>query len=172
MHFIYYIRQVNGVNWQIYCFHCVSVLPSICEQSINRLRRHCCAASVNLFAWYNCFNRNIFDSCVNSWEYFHSDNISMETSLSWLSDDIVRFKIKMGVEEKCTKMYTMSVRCFGFITRSSKLLCEVRLYRNSGNSRNNEFSPEMYSTRAWKVENISIRTIYRWKRRYIGFLKM
>jgi len=28
------------------------------------------------------------------------DNISLETSLYWLSEDIVRFKI--GVEEKCT----------------------------------------------------------------------
>jgi len=29
---------------------------------------------------------------------------------------------------------------------------------------------QMYSTRAWKVENISVRTIHRWKRRFIGFL--
>ena len=31
---------------------------------------------------------------------------------------------------------------------------------------------EMYSTRAWKVDNISVRTIHRWKLRFIGFLKM
>jgi len=85
---------------------------------------------------------------VKSWEYFCLDNVSLETSLSWLSQDIVRFKIEMGVEVKCTKMYTVSVQCFAFVARSSKLLREVRLYRNSGNSRNNEFSPEMYSTRA------------------------
>ena len=30
----------------------------------------------------------------------------LETSFSWLSGDIVRFKIEMGVEEKCTKMLT------------------------------------------------------------------
>jgi len=30
----------------------------------------------------------------------------LETSLSWLSVDIVRFKIEMGVEEKYTKMST------------------------------------------------------------------
>ena len=29
---------------------------------------------------------------------------SLETSFYWLSDDIVRFKIEVGVEEKCTKM--------------------------------------------------------------------
>jgi len=31
---------------------------------------------------------------------------SLETSLYWLSEDIVRFKIEVGVEEKCTKMLT------------------------------------------------------------------
>jgi len=30
----------------------------------------------------------------------------LETSFSWLSDDIARFKIEMGVEKKCTKMLT------------------------------------------------------------------
>jgi len=30
----------------------------------------------------------------------------LETSLSWLSDDVVRFKIEMGVVKKCTKMST------------------------------------------------------------------
>jgi len=30
----------------------------------------------------------------------------LKTSFSWLSDDIVRFKIENGFEEKCTKMVT------------------------------------------------------------------
>jgi len=30
----------------------------------------------------------------------------VETSLYWLSEDIVRFKIEVAVEEKCTKMLT------------------------------------------------------------------
>jgi len=30
----------------------------------------------------------------------------LETTLSWLSDDVVRFKIEMGVVKKCTKMST------------------------------------------------------------------
>jgi len=30
----------------------------------------------------------------------------------------------------------------------------------------------LYATRAWKVENISVRTICRWKRPSIGFLKI
>jgi len=62
-------------NWWRSCSTCFSVRPSICAQSVNRLRRHRCAASVNLLAWYNCFNRNIFDSCVKGWEYFHMDDI-------------------------------------------------------------------------------------------------
>ena len=32
------------------------------------------------------------------------DNISLESMFHWLSDNIVRFKIEVGVEEKCTKM--------------------------------------------------------------------
>jgi len=43
---------------------------------------------------------------VKSLEYFRMDNISLETLLYWLSEDMVRFKIKVGVEEKCTKMLT------------------------------------------------------------------
>jgi len=30
---ICYIRQVNGVNWLIYCFTCFSVRPSVCAHS-------------------------------------------------------------------------------------------------------------------------------------------
>jgi len=33
-----------------------------------------------------------------------TDNISSESTFRWLSDDIVRFKIEVGVSEKCTKM--------------------------------------------------------------------
>jgi len=47
--FIHYIRQVNGVNGGGYTVM-LAVLLSFCAQSINRLRRHCCTASVNLFA--------------------------------------------------------------------------------------------------------------------------
>jgi len=43
---------------------------------------------------------------VKTSEYFRTDNISLETSFHWLSEDIVRFKIEVGVEEKCTKMLT------------------------------------------------------------------
>jgi len=32
------------------------------------------------------------------------DNISLEKSFYWLSEDIVRLKIEVEVEEKCTKM--------------------------------------------------------------------
>jgi len=37
-------------------------------------------------------------------EYFRMDNISLESTFHRLSDDVVRFKIEVGVEEKCTKM--------------------------------------------------------------------
>ena len=39
-------------------------------------------------------------------------------------------------------------------------------------SRMTYFCTEMYSTCAWKVDNISVRTICRWNLRFIGFLMM
>jgi len=42
--------------------------------------------------------------CVKSRHYFRADKMLLETSFYWLSDDIVRFKIKVGVSEKCAKM--------------------------------------------------------------------
>jgi len=51
----------------------------------------------------------------------------LETTLSWLSDDVVRFKIEMGVVKKCTKMSTPFHRSDGFFqTRQS---CHSRRYR-------------------------------------------
>jgi len=32
------------------------------------------------------------------------DNILLETSFYWLSEDVVRFNMEVGVEEKCKKM--------------------------------------------------------------------
>jgi len=34
---------------------------------------------------------------------YGTNKILLKTSFYWLSDDIVRFKIEMGVKEKCTK---------------------------------------------------------------------
>jgi len=56
-----------------------------------------------------CFNgtllsRNVLDSCMKSGQYFCMDKISLEMSFHWLSEDIVKFKIKVGVYEKYTKM--------------------------------------------------------------------
>jgi len=53
----------------------------------------------------DCLPRNVFDSCVKSWHCFHTDKILLETSFYWLSDDTVRFKIEMGVSEKCTNTF-------------------------------------------------------------------
>ena len=83
-------------NWWRLCFHfcvcvCVCVCVSVHTQSY-------------WFEWAEW--RIVFDSCVKSWEYFRTDNMSLKTSLYWLSEYIVRLKIEVGVEEKCTKMLT------------------------------------------------------------------
>jgi len=46
--------------------------------------------------------RNAFDSCAKSLQYFQ--NVSLNSVYDWLSYDIVRFKIRVGVDAKCTRM--------------------------------------------------------------------
>jgi len=48
--------------------------------------------------------RNVFDSCVKSWQYFRMHSISLNSVSKWLSYDIVRFKIEVGVDAKCTQL--------------------------------------------------------------------
>jgi len=49
------------------------------------------------FMAYHC---NQWGLC---WQYSHTDNISLESMCHWLSADIIRFKIEVGIEEKCSK---------------------------------------------------------------------
>jgi len=49
----------------------------------------------------------------------------IETSLYWLSEDIVRFKIEVGVEEKCTKMLTPSSMDFPHTPRHAIIIDDV-----------------------------------------------
>jgi len=42
----------------------------------------------------------MIDSCVKSWQYFPMQITSLNSVSNSLSYDIVRFKIKVGVEEK------------------------------------------------------------------------
>jgi len=54
--------------------------------------------------WMAYFNRNVFNLCVESWQYFRTDNTSLEMFVYWLSKDIVSFEIKVGVYQKFAKM--------------------------------------------------------------------
>jgi len=80
-----------------------------------------CLKGKGLFlAWFRAFSasahalvsigvmmlRNAFDSCVKSWQYFRMHGIPLNFVSYSLSYDVVRFKIKVGVEEKFTcKLY-------------------------------------------------------------------
>jgi len=56
------------------------------------------------FEW-RIFKTNVFDSCVKSCsQYFHMDNMSLETSVCWLYEDVVSFKIQIGLYKKFAKM--------------------------------------------------------------------
>ena len=50
------------------------------------------------------FDRNVFDSCVISLQYFHTFSISLESVVHWLSEDAVKFEVTGGVCEKFAKM--------------------------------------------------------------------
>jgi len=57
------------------------------------------------------------------------DDISLETSLYWLSEDIVRLKIKVGVEEQCTKMLTPFPMDFPHMQEHSVIIDDVIIVR-------------------------------------------
>jgi len=80
------------------------------------LRHSCvrCLKEKGLFlAWFRKHARNspilfngertywsMIDLCVESWQYFPTQITSLNSVSNWLSYDIVRFKIEVGVEEK------------------------------------------------------------------------
>jgi len=67
----------------------------------------CVCAHSAPFVWMGGMLRNVFDSCVKSWEYFCMDSVSLESMFHWLSDDIVRFKIKVGFFGEMYKNVTL-----------------------------------------------------------------
>jgi len=66
----------------------------------------CARTQSHWFEWAEW--RNVFDSCVKSWEYFRTDNISLEMSFYWLSAVVVRFKIEVGLRRNVQKCNTIS----------------------------------------------------------------
>ena len=51
----------------------------------------------------------------------------METSLYWLSENIVRFKIEVGVVEKCTKMLTPFLMDFPHTPQHAIIIDDVNI---------------------------------------------
>jgi len=57
--------------------------------------------------WIQCRNGVLIDYrlVVQSWQYFPTQNVSLNSVKDWLSYDIVRFKIKLGSKRNsCAKM--------------------------------------------------------------------
>jgi len=50
------------------------------------------------------FCTNVFNLCVKISQYFRTDNISLESTIRWLSDDAVNFEVDITVREKYAKM--------------------------------------------------------------------
>jgi len=54
--------------------------------------------------WNGVFlKRNVFDLCVKSLKYMRTDNMSLESTVHWLSEDIGKFEVSDGVYEKIEK---------------------------------------------------------------------
>jgi len=91
-------------NCRIYCFH--FCLTAICV--------YVCVHSVPL-VWMGgmtyCSLRNVFDLCVKSWHYFHTDKIVLETSFYWLSGDIRSKWGFMRNVQKCNMLRNMQNGC-------------------------------------------------------------
>ena len=51
--------------------------------------------------------------------------ILLETSFSWLSEDIVRFKFEIGVVKKCTKMSTLFPMDFPHMPQHAVVIYDV-----------------------------------------------
>jgi len=58
---------------------------------------------------------------------FRTDKILLETSFYWLSDGVVRFKIEVGVSEKCRKMQHLGLYHAKWTYRSTPCSDDVML---------------------------------------------
>jgi len=48
---------------------------------------------------------------VKSWQYFRTHGISLKSVSNWLSYDVIRFKIEVGIDAKCMyKNVTLNAR--------------------------------------------------------------
>jgi len=82
---------------------CFTVVPRLCNLNLVSL-------STLYSELYLVTSHHTHDLCVKSWKYFRTDSISLNSVYHSLSDDIVRFKIEVGLEEKCTKTLTVNTR--------------------------------------------------------------
>jgi len=57
-------------------------------------------------------NRNVFDSCMKSSQYFRMDYISLEMSVHWLSEDVVNFGIEVAVNKKIYCKYVKVIHFY------------------------------------------------------------
>jgi len=51
---------------------------------------------------------NVIDSCVKRWQYFRTDDVSLDLAFHWLYNNTVEFEVDGGVlQEICQKMLTI-----------------------------------------------------------------
>jgi len=68
-----HVAQGQGVDFGVVCFHWPNGFGCL------------------------IFKRIVFDLCVNSSEYFRMHNISLESMFHWLSKNVLKFEVNVGV---------------------------------------------------------------------------
>jgi len=69
-------------------------------------------------------NRNIFDSCTKSWQYFRRDKISLESTFHWLYENIVKFKADAGVCGQFEKNVTVDICKMDVLPHGAAIRCQ------------------------------------------------
>ena len=73
----------------------------------------------------------MIDSCVKSSKYFPMQITSLNSVSNWLSYDIVRFKIEVGIEEKFmyknVTQHTQHGDCHGCSKAAPQLCCHFSM---------------------------------------------
>jgi len=119
------------------------------------------------------FKRNVLDLFVKSWDYFHTHNISLESTFHWLFKKLLKFEVDVGFLNNVQKCNTVS----GVLASSKQQAVTqsevIRLCCHSDNNRSHLIRPQLeqiykYAIRLagqrWNLKFLSVH-----RRNYMQF---
>ena len=84
------LRRELGREWNRLRHWCI-IQRSTCPKEKGRFGDFSAICFSGIGAYF--FNRNVFDSCVKSFQYFRTQNISLELAVHWFLEDAVKFEV-------------------------------------------------------------------------------